>query len=56
MHHAKADRVLIEHRGEHAAHGALLAPDLAADRLLIPEVATIGSGYSACVLLGVIPG
>src|SRR5262249_32430987 len=50
VHHAKANRVMIEHRGKHAAHSALLAPNLAADRLLIPKVAAIGSRDTAGVL------
>src|SRR5262249_9344788 len=55
MHYAEADRVVVEHRREHAAHGAFLAPNFAANRLLIPEVASIGSGYSAGIFGGVSP-
>src|SRR5258708_11005534 len=56
MHHAKTDAVFIEHGGEHATDGTLLAPHLDARRLLVPEVAAVGPGYGARVLRGVVPG
>src|SRR5262245_24848998 len=56
VHHPEADSVLVEHGREHAAYGALLAPDFDAQRLLIPEIAAIGPGYAAGVFGGVIPG
>src|SRR6266852_4300412 len=56
VHYPKANGVFIEHGREHAAHGAFLAPDLDPVRLLVPEVATVGSGYGACVLGGIVPG
>ena len=43
MHDAEADGIVIEHRRENAAHGAFLGPDLDPVRLLVPEVAAIGS-------------
>ena len=55
MHRQEADGVLIEHRLEHAAHGAFLGPDLDPMRLLVPEVAAIGAGDGAGVLLGIGP-
>ena len=45
VHDAEADAVLVEHRREHAAHGALLAHHQHALRLLQPEVATIGPAH-----------
>jgi hypothetical protein len=55
MHHPEADRVIVEHRGKHAADGALLAPHLDADGLLVPEVAAIGPGDGAGVSGGIVP-
>ena len=49
VHRKEADGVLVEHRGKHAAHGALLGPDLDAMRLLVPEIAAIGSRDTAGV-------
>ena len=55
MHRKEADSVVIEHRGEYAAHGALLGPDLNPVGLLVPEVPAIGLGYAAGILGGVGP-
>ena len=55
VHQTEADGVVIEHRREHAAHGALLGPDLDAVGLLVPEVAAIGLGDAAGVLGGIGP-
>jgi hypothetical protein len=56
VHHAEADRVLVEHGSEHAADGALFAPYFAADLLLIPEVAAIGLRDIPRVVGWVAPG
>jgi hypothetical protein len=55
MHWKEANSITIKHRAEHAAHGALLGPDLNPVGLLIPEVPAIGLGYAARVLSGVGP-
>src|SRR5262249_44338821 len=47
--------VPIEHRGEDTAHCSLLAPDLDAMGLLVPEVAAIRWGYDASVRGGITP-
>ena len=52
VHRKEADGVVIEHGREHAAHGALLGPDLTRWRLLVPEVAAIGEGDAAGVFSG----
>jgi hypothetical protein len=41
---------------EHAVHGALLGPHLAADGLLIPKVTTIRLRDTACVFFWIGPG
>jgi hypothetical protein len=56
MHYAEADRVMIEHRLEHAAHGAFLTPDLVPDRLLVPEVTAIGLRNAVGVFARIGPG
>src|SRR6516165_7438839 len=55
MHDAETHAVLVEHRPEHAAHCALLAPDLDAHRLLGPVVPAVGTMHSLPVLRRIIP-
>ena len=47
---------MVKHRGEHTAHGAFLAPHLAAVGFLVPEVTTIRSRDGAGVFGGIAPG
>src|SRR5262249_35967187 len=55
VHHAEADRIMIEHRTKYAAHGAFLGPHLDADRLLIPEIAAIGLRFTAGIIFWIVP-
>jgi hypothetical protein len=55
VHHLEADREFVEHRSKQTSHGAFLAHHHDADRLLIPEIPTIGLGDTAGVLGGVSP-
>src|SRR6266436_7900655 len=55
VHDTKADTVLVKDRLEHAANSPFLAPNLDAFRLLLPEIASIGTGHALNVLRWIIP-
>src|SRR5258708_28714900 len=50
VHDTKADTVLVKDRLEHAANSPFLAPNLDAFRLLLSEIASIGTRHALNVL------
>jgi hypothetical protein len=52
---AETNSVLVKHRLKNAADCAFLGPDLASQRLLIPEVAPIGASDGSGILLWIVP-